>query len=499
MTAVARAAHAGATRGRAARTAGCAVPAGLVRAHDARAVLLRRLPAGLHAGPGVGLRSVLPPRRPAAGRARARPRLGPQLRGLRRRAACRRRPPRRSDADRRRTRLYLEGVHCAACVWLVEKLPAVLAGVDEVRLNYGSAVAEVTWRPGTHAAVDHRAGRSIASATRRTCTGPRALQEARRVRGSRRARTTRRGRGLRHEPHVRLGRALRRRVLRHGLAVRGVLPLALAARRRPGARLLGATVLPDGAGRSASRRRPHRPARLPWPSPSRRRPAPGTSSRGSGPLWFDSLAMLVAALLGARQLQRSAQRAALERADSLRGVAFLEFARRIDGDRAGCGRRRGAAGGAGARRPRRGPLRASSCRSTASSWPASSSLDNAVLTGEAAAAGRARGRRGERRRHEPRRTARRAGRRGRRAHARRARCSPSCRRRSRASPRCSRRPTRLARRFVQVLLVVAAATAVVGWLQRGPEVALDAGRGACSSCPARARSASRCRSPCRWR
>jgi Cu2+-exporting ATPase len=50
--------------------------------------------------------------------------------------------------DRRRTRLYLEGVHCAACVWLVEKLPAVLRGVDEVRLNYGSSVAEVTWRPG---------------------------------------------------------------------------------------------------------------------------------------------------------------------------------------------------------------------------------------------------------------------------------------------------------------------------------------------------------------
>ena len=54
--------------------------------------------------------------------------------------------------------------------------------------------------------------------------------------------------------------------------------------------------------------------------------------RGTGPLWFDSLAMLVAALLGARQVQRSAQRMALERADSLRGVAFLEFARKIVGD-----------------------------------------------------------------------------------------------------------------------------------------------------------------------
>ena len=59
-------------------------------------------------------------------------------------------------ADRRRTRLYLEGVHCAACVWLVEKLPAVLPGVDEVRLNIGSAVAEVTWRPGAHAPLHHR-------------------------------------------------------------------------------------------------------------------------------------------------------------------------------------------------------------------------------------------------------------------------------------------------------------------------------------------------------
>ena len=54
--------------------------------------------------------------------------------------------------------------------------------------------------------------------------------------------------------------------------------------------------------------------------------------RGSGPLWFDSIAMLVAALLGAQQVQRGAQRAALERADSLRGAAFVEFARRLAGD-----------------------------------------------------------------------------------------------------------------------------------------------------------------------
>jgi Cu2+-exporting ATPase len=54
--------------------------------------------------------------------------------------------------------------------------------------------------------------------------------------------------------------------------------------------------------------------------------------RGSGPIYFDSLAMLVAALLAARQAQRSAQRHAIERADSLRGVAFIEFARRLAGE-----------------------------------------------------------------------------------------------------------------------------------------------------------------------
>ena len=77
---------------------------------------------------------------------------------------------------------------------------------------------------------------------------------------------------------------------------------------------------------------------------------------GTGPLWFDSLAMLVAALLGARQLQRGAQRAALERADSLRGAAFVEFARRLDGDGLDAPVVEVPPCRARARRPRRGPL-----------------------------------------------------------------------------------------------------------------------------------------------
>ncbi|MGA2253075.1 MAG: heavy metal translocating P-type ATPase [Thermoguttaceae bacterium] len=42
---------------------------------------------------------------------------------------------------------YLEGVHCAACVWLVEKLPQVQPGVVESRLDMRRAIVEVRWNP----------------------------------------------------------------------------------------------------------------------------------------------------------------------------------------------------------------------------------------------------------------------------------------------------------------------------------------------------------------
>jgi len=41
---------------------------------------------------------------------------------------------------------YLEGVHCSACVWLVEKLPRVAPGVIESRLDLGRARVKVTWQ-----------------------------------------------------------------------------------------------------------------------------------------------------------------------------------------------------------------------------------------------------------------------------------------------------------------------------------------------------------------
>jgi Cu2+-exporting ATPase len=44
-----------------------------------------------------------------------------------------------------RAELYLEGVHCAACAWLVERLPRIVPGVTSARLDLGRGVAEVRW------------------------------------------------------------------------------------------------------------------------------------------------------------------------------------------------------------------------------------------------------------------------------------------------------------------------------------------------------------------
>ncbi|MEL6498405.1 MAG: heavy metal translocating P-type ATPase [Planctomycetota bacterium] len=43
--------------------------------------------------------------------------------------------------------LYLEGVHCAACVWLVERLPRVVPGVIAARLDLGRSLVTLVWDP----------------------------------------------------------------------------------------------------------------------------------------------------------------------------------------------------------------------------------------------------------------------------------------------------------------------------------------------------------------
>jgi heavy metal translocating P-type ATPase len=48
-------------------------------------------------------------------------------------------------------RFYLEGVHCAACVWLVEKLPQLVPGITHAKLDLSSAVVTVQIDPNSPA------------------------------------------------------------------------------------------------------------------------------------------------------------------------------------------------------------------------------------------------------------------------------------------------------------------------------------------------------------
>jgi Cu2+-exporting ATPase len=46
---------------------------------------------------------------------------------------------------RRATELYLEGVHCASCVWLVERVPLLVTGTVRVELDVRRALARIEW------------------------------------------------------------------------------------------------------------------------------------------------------------------------------------------------------------------------------------------------------------------------------------------------------------------------------------------------------------------
>lgn len=42
--------------------------------------------------------------------------------------------------------LLLDGIHCAACIWLIEKLPQIVPGVLDVKLNWARQTAQIRWQ-----------------------------------------------------------------------------------------------------------------------------------------------------------------------------------------------------------------------------------------------------------------------------------------------------------------------------------------------------------------
>lgn len=47
----------------------------------------------------------------------------------------------------REIRLALDGIHCAACIWLIEKLPTIVSGVVQARVNWSQATIRLRWLP----------------------------------------------------------------------------------------------------------------------------------------------------------------------------------------------------------------------------------------------------------------------------------------------------------------------------------------------------------------
>ncbi|MDX1461385.1 MAG: heavy metal translocating P-type ATPase metal-binding domain-containing protein, partial [Xanthomonadales bacterium] len=51
------------------------------------------------------------------------------------------------ENGRRELLLQVEGIHCAACAWLIRSSLSGLDGLDEVHVDVASGVVQLNWRP----------------------------------------------------------------------------------------------------------------------------------------------------------------------------------------------------------------------------------------------------------------------------------------------------------------------------------------------------------------
>jgi Cu2+-exporting ATPase len=231
-----------------------------------------------------------------------------------------------------RASLYLEGVHCAACVWLIETMPRAVPGLLSVRVNIASGVAEAEWDPGrvalsTIAKTFDRVGYPPHLARTETLVNARRMEE----------------RSLLVKTGVAAACAMN--VMFIHLALYAGEGSDISADFERFFRVVSLLVTLPVMFYSA---RPFLVSA--WAGVRQRVPridiplslaliiAFSASAFavvvGHGPVYFDSLSGLVALLLGARYLQFRAQRLALERTVVMRNAAFAEYARRMD--QSGC-------------------------------------------------------------------------------------------------------------------------------------------------------------------
>jgi Cu2+-exporting ATPase len=229
-----------------------------------------------------------------------------------------------TDRGTCRTRLYLEGVHCAACVWLVERLPAFQPGVVSVRLNLPRAQAEVEWDPG---AVRLSA---VAQALDRLGYAPHPWRR-KDIESLRKSED----RSLLIRVGVAVACAMNIMMLQGALYAgeyQGIEPVFvgffrwLALALSLPVMLYSARPFYTAAWSGIRQRVPHVDLPIAIAILGAFAFSAAGVIAGDGPIYFDSVSMLVALLLGGRFLQSRAQRAAVERSEALRGIAFVEFA-----------------------------------------------------------------------------------------------------------------------------------------------------------------------------
>ncbi|MBI1369942.1 MAG: heavy metal translocating P-type ATPase [Planctomycetes bacterium] len=225
--------------------------------------------------------------------------------------------------------LRLEGVHCAACVWLIEKLPRVLPGVIEARLTMHKATVRIVWDPSRLAL--SRIARVLdnlgypSHPSRRTPAQQINTLEDRRLLWRIAVAGAIAGNVMLMAVALYAGMfsgmdAWERTLFRYGNMLLGVLALAWPGR-----------VFLRGAVAAVRTRTPHMDLPIALGLIAGGVAGAVNTIRGSGEIYFDSLTVLIFLLLVGRWLQHRQQRRA---ADALELLFSLtpRSARRIVGD-----------------------------------------------------------------------------------------------------------------------------------------------------------------------
>lgn len=238
------------------------------------------------------------------------------------------------DGGAREVSLHLEGVHCAACVWLVERLPQSMNGVSRARVDLASTRLDLGWDP------QEVSLSQIATWLGRFGYTPHPLDERDEQVGIEERRAL---------VQVGVAWALAANVMLLAAAFYVGLdatsdPLLWQAARWTSLALALPAVFVAGRGfflraaasiRLAVERRDWRHLHVDVPvalglSAGFAQSAVATVA-GRGEIWFDSLAVLTAALLTSRWLQQRSRRAATDAINRLHG-ALPTMALVLDGD-----------------------------------------------------------------------------------------------------------------------------------------------------------------------